>query len=101
MRHQPDVKTRALQWTKMQANFINKTVWATEDVDEMALEDELDTIGVFDSIQELFAQKVIQQKRRQRQERKQEICILDPKKAYNISKWTKKEGGGHSLTVLS
>ncbi|KAI8337692.1 hypothetical protein BC941DRAFT_352320 [Chlamydoabsidia padenii] len=85
MRHQPDVKTRALQWTKMQSNFINKTVWATEDVDEMALEDELNTIGVFDSIQALFAQKVIEQKRRQRQERKQEICILDPKKAYNIN----------------
>ncbi|ORZ05858.1 hypothetical protein BCR42DRAFT_427913 [Absidia repens] len=85
MRHQPDVKTRALQWTKMQTNFINKTVWAATDIDEYALEDELDTIGVFASIQEIFAQKIIQQKRRQRQERKEEICILDSKKAYNIN----------------
>ncbi|CAO3595395.1 unnamed protein product [Absidia cylindrospora] len=85
MRHQPDVKTRALQWTKMQTNFINKTVWAATDIDEYALEDELNTIGVFASIQEIFAQKIIQQKRRQRQERKEEICILDPKKAYNIN----------------
>ncbi|CAO3596601.1 unnamed protein product [Absidia cylindrospora] len=85
LRHQPDVKTRALQWTKMQANFINKTVWASKDVDELALEDELDSIGVFDSIQELFAQRVIQQKKQLRKERKHEICILDSKKAYNIN----------------
>ncbi|ORZ12691.1 hypothetical protein BCR42DRAFT_467822 [Absidia repens] len=85
LRHQPDVKTRALQWTKMQANFINKTVWASKDIDDLALEDELDSIGVFDSIQELFAQRVIQQKKQHSKERKQEICILDSKKAYNIN----------------
>jgi cytokinesis protein len=85
LRHQPNVKTRALQWTKIQANFVGKTVWGSDDVDEMALEDELDTKGIFSSIEELFAQKVIERKKRILKEKKQEICILDPKKAYNIN----------------
>lgn len=69
----------------MHATGINKTVWASKDIDENALEDELNAIGVFNSVQEIFAQKVIQRKKRIITERK-EICILDPKKAYNISK---------------
>ncbi|KAG0169559.1 hypothetical protein DFQ28_004162 [Apophysomyces sp. BC1034] len=85
IRHQPTVKTRALQWTKIQAHFVGKTIWATEDVDEMALEDELDTMGIFSTIEQMFAQKIIERKPRQKKERKQEICILDQKKAYNIN----------------
>lgn len=86
IRHQPNVKTRALQWTKIQANFVGKTVWGTNEIDENALEDELDNLGIFDSIESLFAQKIIERKKRMHKEKKQEICILDPKKAYNISK---------------
>ncbi|KAI9476486.1 MAG: hypothetical protein EXX96DRAFT_485807 [Benjaminiella poitrasii] len=85
IRHQPNVKTRALQWTKLQANFANRTIWGTDDVDELALEDELDQLGVFNSIEELFAQKIIERKKRVTKEKKQEIRILDPKKAYNIN----------------
>ncbi|KAI8095753.1 hypothetical protein BDF21DRAFT_374116 [Thamnidium elegans] len=85
IRHQPNVKTRALQWTKIQANFVGKTVWGSNEIDEIALEDELDVLGVFDSIESLFAQKVIEKKKRMQKEKKQEICILDPKKAYNIN----------------
>jgi cytokinesis protein len=86
IRHQPNVKTRALQWTKIQHNFVGKTLWGSDEVDEDALEDELNTMGIFDSIEELFAQKVIERKKRALKEKKQEICILDPKKAYNISR---------------
>lgn len=85
LRHQPNVKTRALQWTKIQANFVGKTVWGASDVDEVALEDELDTLGIFNSIEELFAQKVIERKKRMLKEKKEEIRILDAKKAYNIN----------------
>ncbi|KAL7308771.1 hypothetical protein PS15m_011936 [Mucor circinelloides] len=85
LRHQPNVKTRALQWTKIQANFVGKTVWGANDVDEVALEDELDTLGIFNSIEELFAQKVIERKKRMLKEKKEEIRILDAKKAYNIN----------------
>ncbi|KAL9555089.1 hypothetical protein MBANPS3_002512 [Mucor bainieri] len=85
LRHQPNVKTRALQWTKIQANFVGKTVWGANDVDEVALEDELDTLGIFDSIEALFAQKVIERKKRMLKEKKEEIRILDAKKAYNIN----------------
>lgn len=85
LRHQPNVKTRALQWTKIQANFVGKTVWGANDVDELALEDELDTMGIFNSIEELFAQKVIERKKKMLKEKKEEIRILDAKKAYNIN----------------
>lgn len=85
IRHQPNVKTRALQWTKIQANFVGKTVWGANEIDENALEDELDDLGIFDSIESLFAQKIIERKKRMHKEKKQEICILDPKKAYNIN----------------
>lgn len=87
MRHHPDVKTRALQWTKLHGQVVGKTFWGTKEIDEDALEDELAELGIFSSIQDLFAQKVIERKQRQRKEKKQEICILDPKKAYNISEY--------------
>lgn len=54
-------------------------------MDEVALEDELDTLGIFNSIEELFAQKVIERKKRMLKEKKEEIRILDAKKAYNIN----------------
>ncbi|KAG2196955.1 hypothetical protein INT46_008126 [Mucor plumbeus] len=85
LRYQPNVKTRALQWTKIQANFVGKTVWGANDVDELALENELDTMGIFNSIEELFAQKVIERKKKMLKEKKEEIRILDAKKAYNIN----------------
>lgn len=71
----------------MHNQMVGKTIWGTEDVDEMALEDELQSLGVFSSIENLFAQKVIQRKKRDQQTKKQEIRILDPNKAQNISKW--------------
>lgn len=85
MRHQPNVKTRALQWTKMHGNVVGKTIWGGSEVDEDALEDELDDLGIFNSIENLFAQKVIQTKKKTNQTKKQEIRILDSKKAYNIN----------------
>ncbi|KAI9259027.1 hypothetical protein BDA99DRAFT_484089 [Phascolomyces articulosus] len=85
LRYYPDVKTRALQWTKMQHQVVGKTVWSDDIVDEDALEDEMNDLGVFNSIQELFAQKQIQRKRRVLETKKQEIFILDPKKINSIN----------------
>ena len=87
MRYYPDVKTRALQWTKMQHQAVGKTIWGEDDVDEEALEEEMNELGVFNSIQELFAQRQIERKRKMKSEKKQEIYILDSKKIANISKW--------------
>ncbi|KAI8145922.1 hypothetical protein BJV82DRAFT_535287 [Fennellomyces sp. T-0311] len=85
MRYYPDVKTRALQWTKMQHQAVGKTVWGEDGIDEEALEEEMNELGVFNSIQELFAQKQIERKRRMKSEKKQEIYILDSKKIANIN----------------
>ena len=71
----------------MHNQMVGKTIWGTEDVDELALEDELQDLGVFSSIENLFAQKVIQRKKRDQQPKKQEIRILDPNKAQNISEF--------------
>lgn len=84
IRHQPTVKTRALQWTKMHGNMVGKTIWGNS-TDDDALEDELDDLGIFNSIETLFAQKVIEPKKKVQANKKQEVRILDPKKAYNIN----------------
>ncbi|CAO3695753.1 unnamed protein product [Rhizopus microsporus] len=85
IRHQPNVKTRAIQWTKLHSNAVNRTVWGSNDVDELALEDELENLGIFDSIESLFAQKVVQPKKRVVKEEKKEIRIIDQKKGYNMN----------------
>jgi cytokinesis protein len=84
--HVPTVKTRALQWQKLNASAIQKTIWGVQDVDEKALEEELDLAGVFAAAESTFAQKVIATRAKARKERKQEITIINPKKAHNISK---------------
>jgi cytokinesis protein len=84
--HAPTVKTRALQWQKLNASSIQRTIWGVVNVDEKALEEELDIAGVFAAAESTFAQKVIATRAKARKERKQEITIINPKKAHNISK---------------
>jgi hypothetical protein len=43
--------------------------------------------GIFNRMEEVFAQKVIATKRAVKKEKKQEISIIDSRKAYNISKF--------------
>jgi len=85
MIHQSKVKTKALQWTKMNQNNVSKTVWGSKTVDEIALEMELKEKGVFDGVEELFAQKVFEPKKIIKREKKPQVCIIDSKKAYNIN----------------
>ncbi|KAJ2959693.1 hypothetical protein NQZ79_g4808 [Umbelopsis isabellina] len=85
MMTQTKVKTKALQWTKMNQQIISKTVWGTKTVDEFALEMEMMEKGVFSSAEDLFAQKVFEPKKVVKKEKKPEICIIDSKKAYNIN----------------
>lgn len=85
MMTQTKVKTKALQWTKMNQQTISKTVWGTKTVDEFALEMEMMEKGVFSSAEDLFAQKVFEPKKVVKKEKKPEICIIDSKKAYNIN----------------
>ncbi|KAG2183787.1 hypothetical protein INT43_006798 [Umbelopsis isabellina] len=85
MMTQTKVKTKALQWTKMNQQTISKTVWGQKTVDELALEMEMMEKGVFSSAEDLFAQKVFEPKKVVKKEKKPEICIIDSKKAYNIN----------------
>jgi cytokinesis protein len=85
MMNQSKVKTKALQWTKMNQNVLAKTVWVTKSVDELALEKEMKEKGIFDFAEDLFAQKVFEPKKVVKKEKKPEICIIDNKKAYNIN----------------
>lgn len=100
IRHQPNVKTRAIQWTKLHSNAVNRTVWGSSDVDELALEDELENLGIFDSIESLFAQKVVQPKKRVVKEEKKEIRIIDQKKGYNMSERRQKKCFKYSNNVF-
>lgn len=85
MMHHSKVKTKALQWTKMNQNNISKTVWGSKTVDEIALEMEMKQKGVFEGAEELFAQKVFEPKKVIKREKKPQVCIIDSKKAYNIN----------------
>ncbi|KAI8096734.1 formin homology 2 domain-containing protein [Halteromyces radiatus] len=58
LRHYPEVKLKNLQWQKLDARNVEKTIWTTQTVDEDALEDALDENGVFTKIQDLFPAKV-------------------------------------------
>lgn len=88
LKHLPAVKTRQLQWQKLNANHIGSTLWkSSADAEkEEALESLLDSEGIFNRMEEVFAQKVIATKRMVKKEKRQEICIIDSRKAYNISK---------------
>lgn len=90
LKHLPGVKTRQLQWQKLNANHIGSTLWkSSADAEkEEALESLLDAEGIFNRMEEVFAQKVIATKRVAKKEKRQEICIIDSRKAYNISKYT-------------
>ncbi|KAF1806704.1 hypothetical protein FB192DRAFT_1271756 [Mucor lusitanicus] len=87
LKHLPAVKTRQLQWQKLNANHIGSTLWkSSADAEkEEALESLLDAEGIFNRMEEVFAQKVIATKRMAKKEKRQEICIIDSRKAYNIS----------------
>lgn len=88
MKHLPTVKTRQLQWQKLNANYINSTIWKTSDLEEKeeALEELFDSEGIFKRMEEIFAQRVIAPKREVTKEKRQEIYIIDTRKAHNISK---------------
>lgn len=88
LKHLPAVKTRQLQWQKLNANHISSTIWktaASADKDE-ALEELLDVEGIFNRMEEVFAQKIVASKKLVKKEKRPEISIIDSRKAYNISK---------------
>lgn len=43
--------------------------------------------GIFNRMEEVFAQKVIATRKLAKKEKRQEIFIIDSRKAYNISKY--------------
>jgi hypothetical protein len=93
VKHLPNVKTRALQWQKINMQQIKSTIWESSDDIEAGWETRLDSEGLFDLMEELFAQKVVATPKKLVQEKKQEINIIDSRKAYNISKSLKENSG--------
>lgn len=77
-------KLKQLQWDKINYLSINKTLWGQGNLDDEEL---IKLLGgesdVFSNIEELFA--AYEAKERKRIEKKEEISVLDPKRAYNIN----------------
>jgi hypothetical protein len=90
LRHYPQVKLKNLQWQKLDARSVDKTIWELEDVDENELEDDLDKHGVFVKIETLFPAKVnnfFEKKLKAKiDEKKDAVTFLNKEKARNISK---------------
>ncbi|CAG8616739.1 494_t:CDS:10 [Acaulospora morrowiae] len=78
-------KLLQLQWDKLNTLTINKTFWGQANMSEEELLRLLGgEFGVFASIEELFAAKELALKKK-KAEKKDEISVLDPKRAYNIN----------------
>ncbi|CAG8599928.1 3863_t:CDS:10 [Ambispora gerdemannii] len=78
-------KLKQLQWEKINQFSINKTIWGRPNMtDEELLMLLGGQDGVFATIEELFAARQIAPKRK-KVEKKEEISVLDSKRAYNIN----------------
>jgi cytochrome b involved in lipid metabolism len=90
VKHLPTVKTRQLQWQKLNTNHIQSTIWKNSDLEnkEDELAERMKAEGIFSRMEEIFAQKVATSKKLVTNEKRQDICIIDSRKAYNISKET-------------
>lgn len=90
LRHYPKIKLKNLQWQKLDARSVQKTIWLLENVDEDELENALADGGVFEKIEDLFPAKVnlFFEKRLKAkiEERKDAIKFLAKEKSRNISK---------------
>ncbi|CAG8806298.1 10772_t:CDS:10, partial [Dentiscutata erythropus] len=77
-------KLKQVQWDKINFLSINKTFWGQGNMDDDEL---IKLLGgesdVFNNIEELFA--AYEAKERKKVEKKEEISVLDPKRAYNIN----------------
>ncbi|CAG8584202.1 10129_t:CDS:10 [Ambispora leptoticha] len=78
-------KLKQLQWEKINQFSINKTIWGRTNMTDEEL---LMLLGgqddVFVTIEELFAARQVAPKRK-KVEKKEEISVLDSKRAYNIN----------------
>jgi hypothetical protein len=89
--YQPKVKTKVVQWDKLNRQGINETLWdpnVTSDEKRQKaakFEAELATSGVFDEIEKSFAQKQVAEFKIKTT--KAALQIIDSKKAYNLSKF--------------
>lgn len=90
LRHYPNTKLKNLQWQKLDARGVDKTIWVLDTVDENGLEDALDEAGVFSKLEDLFPAKVnlfFEKKLKAKiEERKDAVKFLSKEKSRNISK---------------
>jgi hypothetical protein len=92
LRHYPEIKLKNLQWQKLDARSVDKTIWVSKSVDEDALEDAMDENGVFVKIQDLFPAKVNtffeRRLAKKSEEKKDAVRFLGKEKGRSISKYT-------------
>ncbi|KAL1923354.1 uncharacterized protein VTP21DRAFT_8334 [Calcarisporiella thermophila] len=86
MQFQPRNKLKPLFWDKMNKPNADSTFWANFNGSEteMRCERMFAELGVFDSIEQSFAVKVIEKKDAGKAKKKEEISVLDSKLAHNI-----------------
>jgi hypothetical protein len=88
--YQPKIKTKFVQWEKLNRQGINETIWdpnaKSEEKRQRAakFEAELAKSGVFDEIEKSFAQKQVAEFKIKTT--KVALQIIESKKAYNLSK---------------
>lgn len=80
-----------MQWQKLDARGVDKTIWKLEDIDENEIEDDLDKHGVFEKIETLFPAKIntfFEKKLKAKvAEKKDAVKFLSKEKSRNISKF--------------
>lgn len=85
------MQLKNLQWQKLDARGVEKTIWKLEDVNENELEDNLDKHGVFEKIESLFPAKIntfFDKKNKSKiAEKKDAVKFLAKEKSRNISKF--------------
>ncbi|OZJ02756.1 hypothetical protein BZG36_03344 [Bifiguratus adelaidae] len=85
VQYQAKGKLKGLQWEKIAKSAAEKTVFGKQFLDEKAFAEQLQKGGIFENMEDLFAQKPSPAKVKIKKERKQEISVIDPKKAYNMN----------------
>ncbi|KAG0250651.1 hypothetical protein BG011_008195 [Mortierella polycephala] len=79
------IKMKALQWDKINYMAVGNTVWGSGGVDDSALQKALGENGIFGSMEQLFVAKVTEYKEPRASKKRQEICILEQRRAYQIN----------------
>ncbi|KAI8143924.1 hypothetical protein BJV82DRAFT_609883 [Fennellomyces sp. T-0311] len=88
LHHYPQIKLKNLQWQKLEAHSVEKTVWALDGIDESEFEDVLHRTGELDKIDTIFAAKVntlFDRKMKKMEERRDAVKFLHKEKSRSLN----------------